>query len=85
MFYRWAKRRHSNHFVFKVLCEAEVGIVIKSDGSRSKSSHQQEIINVTCRRYSLSESSYFFKYSEIATKTCFWLLANFKLDVTLFN
>ena len=85
VFYQWIKRHHSNHFVFKVLCVDKVGVMIKSDGSRSKSSHRQEIINITCRRYLLSGSSYFFKYSEIATKTCFWLLVNLKLDVTLFN
>ena len=76
MSYRWEKRHHSNHFVFKVLCVGKVGAVIKFDGSRSKSSHRQEIINITCRRYSLSESSYFFKYSEIATKMCFLVLVN---------
>ena len=85
VFYRWAKRHHSNHFVFKVLCVDKVGIVIKFDGSRSKSSHRQDNIKTSCRRCSLDESSYFFKCSEIATKTCFWFLVNLKLDVTLFN
>ena len=51
VFYRWAKRHHSNHFVFKVLCVGKIGVVIKSDSSRSKSSHRQEIIKTTCRRY----------------------------------
>ena len=71
VFYRWAKRRHSNHFVFKVLCVDKVGVMIKFYSSRSKSSHRQEIINITCRRYSLDGSSYFFKCSEIAAKTSF--------------
>ena len=83
--YRWAKWHHSNHFVFKVLCEAEVGVMIKSDCSRSKSSHRQDIIKTSCRRYPLDGSSYFFKCSDIVTKACFWLLSIQRLDVTLFN
>ena len=57
VFYRCAKRNHSNHFVFKVLCVGKVGVMTKSDGSRSKSSHRQDIIKTSCRIHPISESS----------------------------
>ena len=39
VFYWWVEQHHPNHFVLKILCAAEVGVMIKLDGSRSKSSH----------------------------------------------